>query len=371
MSGSIRPSIRPSACSRMRSASTVSPSPMIIVSASPPDCRPRTAASSPPTPGRISRSVSARRVVGFAEQGYVLARNGSVGVTVDTVNVDKVAVEVLRVGDRILPSMVSQLRSKPDGDRWTLENMVENSARPVWSGEMEVQGPHNATLHTAFPLAQAVTDRQPGAYLIVAANAAGLTPRTRDTKFLWQRTEDYHFAVQWVVVTDIALTSVTASDGLHVFARSLATARAVTGVGDRPPRPRPTGAGSRRHRFGRRRGLRPRPAARHGGRGAGNRLRLWHGRRFRAARPDGGGVRPVRPRRRRPRCRRPGRCLRLYGPRHLPAGRDDPGDGTAARPSRRRAGRGAADHGAAPAERARNSSARHWRRSRPAASASA
>jgi uncharacterized protein YfaS (alpha-2-macroglobulin family) len=170
-------------------------------------------------------------VVGFAESGYVLARNGSVGVMVDTVNVQTVSVEVLRIGDRILPSMVSQLRSKAEGDRWSLESLVENSARPVWSGTMDIQGPHNETVHTSFPLAQAITAAQPGAYLIIATNAAELTPKTKDSKFLWQRTDDYRFAAQWVVITDIALTSVSAADGLHVFARSLSTARPVPGVG--------------------------------------------------------------------------------------------------------------------------------------------
>jgi uncharacterized protein YfaS (alpha-2-macroglobulin family) len=170
-------------------------------------------------------------VVGFGDSGYILAREGSAGVTLDTVNVDHVAVEVLRVGDRILPSMLNELRTKQDTGRWSLESMVERTARPVWSGTMDVQGARNTTVHTAFPLTTAIGPREPGAYLIVAADTADLTPRTKDTKFLWQRTEDYEFAAQWVIVTDIALTTVTATDGLHVFARSLATARPIAGVG--------------------------------------------------------------------------------------------------------------------------------------------
>jgi len=170
-------------------------------------------------------------VVGFSDNGYVLSRDGTAGVTIDTVNVQHVAVEVLRVGDRILPSMLGQLRTKQYADRWQLDQMVENSARPVWSGVMDVQGVHNMTTHNAFSLAQTVPKREPGAYVIVAADASSLSPRTKDSKFLWERTEDYQFAAQWVVVTDIALTAVTATDGLHVFARSLATAMPVSGVG--------------------------------------------------------------------------------------------------------------------------------------------
>ncbi|GGF42391.1 membrane protein [Aliidongia dinghuensis] len=164
------------------------------------------------------------KLVNFAGQGFILTRDAPGGVTLDTVNVDSVALEVLRINDRLAPGMIDSLRSQAPNYRYALQTLVEQSARPVWSGTMETKGPHNEVVHTAFPLSKIAEPRQPGVYVLVAANAQGLKPRNAEHQFLWQRSEDWEFASQLVVQTDIALTAVKAADGLHVFARSLATA---------------------------------------------------------------------------------------------------------------------------------------------------
>ena len=171
------------------------------------------------------------KMVGFGGAGFILSRETATsGVTVDTINVDTVAIEVLRVGDRLAPSMLKTLRSDTPSYESTLTDLVDQSARPVWSGTMETKGPRNEVVHTAFPLSQAAEPRQPGVYLIVAANAADLKQRAKDKQFLWQRSENSEFAAQVVVQTDIALTTVTAADGLHIFARSLSNAGPLSGI---------------------------------------------------------------------------------------------------------------------------------------------
>jgi uncharacterized protein YfaS (alpha-2-macroglobulin family) len=164
------------------------------------------------------------KLVNFSGQGFILTRDAPGGVTIDTVNVDRVAVEVLRINDRLAPGMIGNLRTNPPAYQYALEQLVEHSARPVWSGTMETPGPHNEVTHTGFPLSKIAEPRQPGLYLLVAANAQGLKPRDADHEFLWQRSDEFNYAVQLVVQTDIALTAVSAADGLHVFARSLANA---------------------------------------------------------------------------------------------------------------------------------------------------
>ena len=171
------------------------------------------------------------KMVGFGGHGYILSREtATAGVTLDTVNVDNVAIEVLRVGDRLSPSTIKTLRTDTPTYEYNLSNLVDQSARPVWSGTMETKGPRNEVVHTAFPLGQAAEPRQPGIYVIVAANATGLQPRTKDKPFLWLRSDNDEFAVQVVVQTDLALTTVTAADGLHVFTRSLSTAGPIGGI---------------------------------------------------------------------------------------------------------------------------------------------
>jgi uncharacterized protein YfaS (alpha-2-macroglobulin family) len=171
------------------------------------------------------------KIVQFSGTGWILARDGSAGVTIDTVNVDKVAIEVLRVNDRLAPAMLKEGRDR-GGYSYYLDQLAENSARPVWSGTMDVSGPRNDTVHTAFPLSEAVNPRKPGVYVVVAYDALHLTPRDADHAFLWQRVPEEFTQIPtlWVVETDIALTSVAAADGLHVFARSLATAAPLPGI---------------------------------------------------------------------------------------------------------------------------------------------
>jgi len=164
------------------------------------------------------------KLVSFAGQGFILTRDAPGGVTLDTVNVDSVAVEVLRINDRLAPGMIQSLRGGEQNYRWGLQTLAERSARPIWSGTMETKGAHNEVMHTAFPLSKVAKPSQPGVYVLIAANAQGLKPRDQEHQFLWQRSEDFQFAEQFVVETDIALTAVKAADGLHVFARSLSTA---------------------------------------------------------------------------------------------------------------------------------------------------
>jgi len=172
------------------------------------------------------------KMVGFGSTGYILSRDtASAGLTIDTVNVESVAIEVLRVGDRLSPSMLKSLRTDTPTYESALTDLVDQSARPVWSGTMETKGPRNEVVHTAFALSQAVdADRQPGVYVVVAANTADLKARDKDKRFLWQRSDSSQFAAQVVVQTDIALTTVAAADGLHIFTRSLGTAGPVGAI---------------------------------------------------------------------------------------------------------------------------------------------
>ncbi len=172
------------------------------------------------------------KMVGFGSTGYILARDtAAAGLTIDTVNVESVTIEVLRVGDRLSPTMLKSLRTDAPAYESALTDLVDQSARPVWSGTMETKGPRNEVVHTAFALSQVVdANRQPGVYVVVAANTADLKARDKDKQFLWQRSDSSQFVAQVVVQTDIALTTVAAADGLHIFTRSFGSAAPVGGI---------------------------------------------------------------------------------------------------------------------------------------------
>lgn len=177
-------------------------------------------------------------LVAVSGAGFILPRDTAHGLTIQTVNVGRVRVHVFRMGQALLQRRAGSNEGYPRLDlsleridRYALRSLLESSATPVWSGTMDAAPDRNRTVETAFPLAGIVRANAPGAYLVVAENAAAALP---ESFFSGERGDDADasasLAAHWVVATDIALTTVTGRDGLHVFARSLATAKPMAGV---------------------------------------------------------------------------------------------------------------------------------------------
>ncbi len=152
--------------------------------------------------------------------GLILPREGTDGVPITTVNVETLKIRVLRVGERIL----AQLRQGLLDDRglrpWQAGNIEQENAAPVWSGEMDVKGERNATTRTLFPLRDVLPKDQRGAYLIVAEDATGPDLGTAERVS----------ATQWILDSDLGLTTFSGEDGVRVFVRSLATAEPLRNV---------------------------------------------------------------------------------------------------------------------------------------------
>lgn len=175
-------------------------------------------------------------LVAISGNGFILSRDTTNGIAIQTVNVAKVKIHVLRMSDKLLPEQLA-------GNTLTLatnlmapydfNNLLQSSVSIAWSGTMDIPADHNRTVSTAFPIASVIPPGRNGLYLVVAENAASALPEnvftgaaTNDSASDFQST----IAAHWVIATDIALTSFTGTDGLHVFARSLATAQPIQGA---------------------------------------------------------------------------------------------------------------------------------------------
>jgi hypothetical protein len=158
-------------------------------------------------------------------EGMILPRDNAGGVPITTINVARVDVKLLRVPDRLLSQIRIDNFTQRQAYRWDLQNWQDNAAGPVWQGQMDVKSKPNETVTTLFPLATLLKDKKPGAYILVAEDDA-------QKKDAANRDEDYSrtWAVQWVIASDIALTSFEGADGLNIFARSLAKATPLAGV---------------------------------------------------------------------------------------------------------------------------------------------
>jgi len=165
--------------------------------------------------------------VGFAGEGVILPREDSDGVGIETVNVQKLHIEVYRVVDR---NLVRRSISAPDptaegeyaGDYG--DDSVGGEGRVVWKGEVNVNATGDARATTVFPLGAVLKDMKAGGYLIKAKDITG----GRDPK------EDGDTppaqARRWVIFTDMALLAYQGSESLDVAVRSLKTARTLPGV---------------------------------------------------------------------------------------------------------------------------------------------
>lgn len=191
-------------------------------------------------PQKLSLQLADRpSLVAISGDGYILSRDTANGLTIQTVNVKTLKIHLLRMSDKLLPATLGngpaasnvQLGMQTT-DPWMLHSLAQNQASVIWTGTMDVAEDHNRTVSTAFPIASLVPPGRDGLYMVVAEDAAHALPDKlyTDPNYNVPFGMGNSLAAHWVVATDIALTSMEGTDGLHVFARSLASAKPLAGV---------------------------------------------------------------------------------------------------------------------------------------------
>ncbi len=165
--------------------------------------------------------------VGFAGSGVILPRSEADGIAIETVNVTRLHVEVLRIPDRILSQhYLSQGESNDEGGwgYWSFNNAGEDVGVQVYEGRIDINttGLRNTPVTTVFALGAALRELRPGAYVVkVKDESPGAGQRgggdgARDAPAS---------AYRWILYTDMALQSFSGATGLDVIVRSLRTAR--------------------------------------------------------------------------------------------------------------------------------------------------
>ncbi|WP_172297777.1 alpha-2-macroglobulin family protein [Pseudoruegeria sp. HB172150] len=155
--------------------------------------------------------------VRFPGRAYVLPATGEVNIPVETVNLTEIELTLRRISDR------SIIRAVQDGyfgrplDPWEENQFSDSIASTVWEGTGEVGQELNKDITTRLPLTDVVGGLEPGIYALQA--------RIPDAD-----PYDEPAATQWFVVSDLGLATMSGTDGLHVFTRSLASADPVEGV---------------------------------------------------------------------------------------------------------------------------------------------
>lgn len=178
--------------------------------------------------------------VGFAGSGVILPRAEADGVAIETVNVSKLEVEVLRVPDRILSQREIQVGESVEEGQWGywgFEGAASDVGVSVYKGVIDIAlnrcpdrpqaqncSRRNQAVTSVFALGAAVGELRPGAYVVKVRDASpgGGAPNGE--------TDSRAAAYRWILYTDMALQSFSGETGLDVVVRSLRNARPLANV---------------------------------------------------------------------------------------------------------------------------------------------
>ena len=155
--------------------------------------------------------------VRFTSRAYVLPRSPEAALPIETVNTDTVEMKLRRVSDRnLLRAMQDSYFGKPL-NKYEEDRFSSEIGQDVWAGTGVVQNTLNAAMTTRLPLTEALKDQPAGIYALTAG-IKGADPY------------DNPAATQWFILTDLGLSTMSGTDGLHASVRNLGDATAREGV---------------------------------------------------------------------------------------------------------------------------------------------
>ncbi|PIE60487.1 MAG: hypothetical protein CSA31_01720, partial [Desulfobulbus propionicus] len=153
----------------------------------------------------------------FEQNAYVLPMSSPSSIGLHSVNVNKVALQLYRIYERNILSEFVRSKFRQKLDQYNLDKLRNSIGEKVWQGSTAIEAPEDSTHTSAVVLPKSITDT-PGLYVLVADDGAQEPGR-------WENRSS-----QWLVVTDVGLTTYKGSNGMTVVARSLASALPVGGL---------------------------------------------------------------------------------------------------------------------------------------------
>lgn len=155
--------------------------------------------------------------ISFDSRAFVLPSNQDARVTLATMNLSSVALQLVRITERGVLAATRYDRLGEPVHGYAANTLAEERGRVVWEGKAEIpQWEMNAFARTALPLPDELRSAGPGLYALIARPGDG------------SARNDNLASVQMILRTDIALTAWRGTDGLTLQAR---------GFGDALPKP--------------------------------------------------------------------------------------------------------------------------------------
>ncbi len=154
----------------------------------------------------------------FSGASYILPSRGDRSLPLTAVNVAAADVKIMRINDRNLINQINSGRVSTLLSNWDTNRITSLAGETVWEGKIDIETEKNRTIKTHIPVGDILGQPEPGIYIVMAV------PTDRGRGYY------YYEATQWMVVSDIGMTSLAGRDGLHVFLRSLQDAKSLAGT---------------------------------------------------------------------------------------------------------------------------------------------
>lgn len=155
----------------------------------------------------------------FNAKAYILRKEENARIPLTGVNVDQVSIKVLRVSERALNFVVGQ--SKEFLTKlwdYRIDQIGNETGELLYEGEMDFSKERNKTVTKQIPFSEVVKTFEPGVYIIQAEEKNIIIGNKAS-------------ATQWLIVSDLALTTFTQSNGgITVNVRSLKTASPLENI---------------------------------------------------------------------------------------------------------------------------------------------
>jgi uncharacterized protein YfaS (alpha-2-macroglobulin family) len=159
-----------------------------------------------------------RPSLSFSGASYILPSRGDRSLPLTAVNVAAADVKIMRINDRNLINEINAGRVSTLLSSWDTKRITSLAGETLWEGKIDIETEKNRTIKTHIPVGDILGQPEPGIYIVMAV------PTDRGRGYY------YYEATQWMVVSDIGMTSLAGRDGLHVFLRSLQDAKSLAGT---------------------------------------------------------------------------------------------------------------------------------------------
>ncbi|KIN63047.1 Alpha-2-macroglobulin N-terminal domain family protein [Sulfitobacter noctilucicola] len=155
--------------------------------------------------------------VRFAGRSYVLPRGAETALPIETINIDTLDLSLRRVSDRNLVRAIRESYFGRPLSAYEDDRFSSDMAQEFWKGQATVQNTLNVEMTTRLPLADALSGEPAGIY-VLSASVPG------------QDRYETPAAMQWFILSDLGLSTLSGVDGMTVAARSLATTSPRAGI---------------------------------------------------------------------------------------------------------------------------------------------